>query len=355
MHKYKLKGRNELPLKKKKIDPALWVFIIYIASFIFIYSKAPGIIAPLAFGWYLSLIIDAPARLLNRIKILPYKVAVILSSLIVYGLILVCMFSLVPIAIEEGGKAVSVLTDYVVNIELPSFLKDLGNSQRIQELLNNSTGKLIDVIANTGVSILNTVVQNLPSAITGSVLFILTASYFTSLTPTFKKNVWRFFPRSTRQKSTAFIAGFYTELRRFIGGQILIAACIGVFVGLALWILGVPYPLFLGFLAGITNFIPFLGSIIAMIPAVLLGFTDGAVLGAVKALAVLLVANQLEAWVLSPKIQGQRMKINWFVILVGIFLFGALLGILGILLSIPIIVFLRKFWVEYVQDAYNKL
>lgn len=337
------------------IDPALWVFVMYMTIFIGLYTVVPGIIAPLTFGWYLSLIIDAPARLLNRIKVLPYKVAVVLSSLIVFGLIMLCLFSIVPIAIEEGGKVVSILTDYVVNIELPSFIKDLGNADSIIELLENSTGKLIDLIANTGVSILNSVVQNLPSALTGSVLFIITASYFTSLTPTFRRNIWRFFPKSTRRKSVKFVGEFYNEMRHFIGGQILIAACIGLFVGLALWIVGVPYPLFLGFLAGITNFIPFLGSIIAMIPAVLLGFADGAVLGAVKALVVLLVANQLEAWVLSPKIQGQRMKINWFVILVGIFLFGALLGILGILLSIPIIVFIRKFWVEYVQDAYKKL
>ncbi len=338
-----------------KIDPALWIYFLYLMMFISLYTIAPQIIAPLTFGWYLSLIIDAPARLLNRIKVLPYKVAVVLSSLIIYGLILVCLFSLVPIAIEEGGKVLSILANYVGNIELPSFIRDLANSEDIIKLIEDSTGKVIDLIANTGTSILASVVQGLPSALTGSVIFILTASIFTSFTPTFRKNAWRFFPKSTHSKSVKFAAEFYNEMRHFIGGQILIAACIGVFVGLALWILGVPYPLFLGFLAGITNFIPFLGSIITMIPAVLLGFTDGAVLGAVKALAVLLVANQLEAWVLSPKIQGQRMKINWFVILIGIFLFGALLGILGILLSIPIIVFLRKFWVEYVQDAFNKI
>jgi predicted PurR-regulated permease PerM len=72
-------------------------------------------------------------------------------------------------------------------------------------------------------------------------------------------------------------------------------------------------------------------------------------------LIVLIVANQIESWVLSPRIQGSRMKLNWFAILLSILLAGSILGIAGVLLGIPMLLFFKKFWVEYIQESYNKL
>ncbi|MBN1647136.1 MAG: AI-2E family transporter [Spirochaetales bacterium] len=339
----------------KRIDPALWIFLLYTGIFIGLYKLAPSIIAPLTFGWYLSLIIDVPARFFNRIRVLSHKAAVVISSILMFGLLVLCMVSFVPIAIDEGGKVGRILADYVVSIDIGPFMQKIGISEQFIQVAENSASDLLKLLTSTGVKILNTVLQNLPSVLTGSVLFFITATYFTGLTPVLKKNVWRFFPKSSREKSTRFIAEFYRDIRHFIGGQMLIAMCVGILVGLGLFIVGVPYPLFLGFLAGITNFIPYLGSIITMVPALLLGFTDEGIIGLIKALAVLLVVNQIEVWVLSPKIQGQRMKINWFVILISMFLFGAFFGILGVLLAIPMIVFIRKFWIEYIQDSFSRI
>ena len=341
--------------KLSDLDPAIWMFFIYIFLFISFYKIAPSIIAPLTFGWYLSLIIDVPARFLFKVKIIPYKLAVVLSSILMFGLLLFCVISLAPIVIDEGGAVVNSLADFVVNIELPSFLKDSKFSAEITKMLEDSAGKLINILADTGFNVLNAVVVSLPSFLTGAVLFFVAAAYFTSLVPKLRKNLWRFFPRSSADKAIMFLGEFYREIRNFIGGQMLIAACIGLLVGLGFFILGLPYPLFLGFLSGITNFIPYLGSIIAMVPSLLLGFTSAGLPGAIKAAAVLLAANQIEAWLLSPKIQGKRMKINWFAILVGMFFFGKFFGILGVLLSIPIIAFIRKFWIEYIQKAFRRL
>lgn len=347
--------RFDLAGRRGKIDPAIWVFLFYIVGFIYLYSKASSIIAPLTFGWYLSLIIDVPARFLKRIRFISHKVAVIISSIVMFGLILFCMISLIPIALKQGTEVIELLTNSVQNMKLPDFITKLGVSGEVSDLIKDSSGTVVNMIATVGQSVISFLLSNLPSMLTGSAIFFVTAAYFTSVTPVLKRNVWRFFPKSTRKKSITFVGEFYNEIRHFVGGQMVIASIIGVFVGVGMLIFGIPSALFLGFLTGITNFIPYLGSIIAMIPAVLIGFTAKGPVGAITALAILLVSSQLEAWVLSPKIQGQRMKINWFIILIGIFLFGAFFGILGILLSIPIMVFLRKFWVEYVQEMFNKL
>ncbi len=118
---------------------------------------------------------------------------------------------------------------------------------------------------------------------------------------------------------------------------------------------GIQYAVFLGFLAGVTNLIPFFGVIITAVPAVFLGLAKYGLFGLLRVAIVLVAANQIESWVLSPKIQGDRMELNWFVILLGILLFGGLFGIVGVLFAIPIMVFIKEFWICYVQEALKKL
>ncbi|MDA3850105.1 MAG: AI-2E family transporter, partial [Spirochaetaceae bacterium] len=260
-------------LTQQKIDPALWMILIYLGLLIGLYLLAPKLIVPLAFGWYLSLIIDVPARFFFRIRILTYKWAVVISSLLIYGLLLLAMFSLVPIALEQAQNVTGFLSNYVVEFQEPVFLQKWGFSRDVLSMVESSAGSIVKMATDVSMSVLNLIIQNLPSLLTGSVIFLITASYFTTVTPVLKKNLWRFFPRSTHKKTYKFWGDFYKDIQHFVGGQMLIALCTGVLVGLGMLIMEVPYPLFLGFLAGITNFIPYLGSIITMIPATLLGFT----------------------------------------------------------------------------------
>lgn len=350
--------KKPLPVKRNQqpvADPAMWMVMLYVAIILALYFLAPQIMGPLAFGWFISLIIDVPARLIARLRGLSYKLSVLISSLLIYGLLLFAIFLLIPIAVDQAQKVSGFLSTYDLDLQEPAFLQKLGLSGQVMDMVESSAGSLFKMITDFSVRILNRVLQNLPSLLTGSVIFLITASYFTTLTPVIRKNLWRFFPKSTRSRSEKFWRDFYKDIQHFVGGQMLIALFTGIFVGLGLLALGIPYPLFLGFLAGITNFIPYLGSIITMIPAILLGLTDQGLIGAMKGVAVLLLVNQMEAWIFRPFIQGNMMKLNWFVILLSIFFFGSFFGVLGILFSIPIVVFIRRFWVTYVQSAMQRL
>ena len=204
-------------------------------------------------------------------------------------------------------------------------------------------------------NLLNTAISGIPNAVTAVVIFIIAATYLSSLKPVFRDNLWRFFPRSTRKKSLAFVHDYYASIKAFISGQLIIALVVGLIVGFGMSIAGVPYAVFLGFLAGITNFIPFFGVILTAVPAVFLGLVNYGLWGLVRVGIVLVIANQTESWVLSPKIQGDRMELNWFVILIGILLFGGLFGIIGVLFAVPIMVFIKNFWIRYVQEAFSRV
>jgi len=338
-------------------DPTLWIFLIYFFVFILLFKLSPSILGALTLGWYLSMIIEVPARALSKVKFISYKLAVIISSIFIFALLVVGISLFIPILIEEGKMLFDLVVRGVRSFELGEIFN--GNNEAVVERVVSVTDSFLSNVgeqaANLGGEALNWTVQHVPNATTAVLIFVITASYFTALYPLLKANLWRFFPRSGREKARVFISAFYRDLQHFIGGQVIIALIVGVLMGLGMLIAGIPYPLFLGFLAGITNFIPFLGVVIAGIPAVLVALTRVGVWGLVKVLIVIIVTNQIESWVLSPRIQGRRMKLNWFAIVVAIFFCAQFFGVVGVLLAIPLLIFFRDFWIQYVQNTYEKI
>jgi predicted PurR-regulated permease PerM len=113
-------------------------------------------------------------------------------------------------------------------------------------------------------------------------------------------------------------------------------------------VFAIPNPVFLGLLAGITDFIPYLGVIITAIPMLLLGFSAHGFIGVIFALIILTVTNQLEMWIYSPRISQEQVKINWFVILISMLTFGQFFGIVGVLITVPLLIIIKNLWITFV-------
>ena len=332
---------------------------MYFAFIIIIYMISPVIIGAVVLGLYLSMIIMVPARFIMKLKFVGRGAAVAVSAVLVFALLFVTISMVFPILFDEASSLFTSLSKGNISIEsilagMPQVFKNLSGNAEILKLLQELGTRVLSAFSSFGMSFLNSTVSRIPDALTAIVIFIIASSYLTALIPVFKKNLWRFFPKSSRTKSIAFVENYYATIKSFIGGQLIIAAAVGLIIGFGFKIAGLPYSIFLGFLSFITNFIPFFGVIIAAIPAIFLGLTHYGLMGLVRVGIVLIIANQLESWVLQPKIQGDRMELNWFVILVGILLFGSLFGFIGILFAIPIMVFIKEFWLSYVQEAFNR-
>ena len=121
----------------------------------------------------------------------------------------------------------------------------------------------------------------------------------------------------------------------YLRGQILIAAIVGILIGVGLALVGSPSALAIGFLAGITNIVPYLGVIIAITPALLLALP----LGWIKVLLVIgvfVLANQLEGHVFSPLILGRSTDLHPVTVVLAILTGLTLGGILGALVAVPL-------------------
>ncbi|MDC7127208.1 MAG: AI-2E family transporter [Spirochaetales bacterium] len=347
-------------IDRTRIDPALWIFILYLAAAIVLYKISPAITGSLILGLYLSMIIMVPAKYISKIKFIGEKLSLVISALLVFSILIFTVYQIFPIIIEQASKLLQTVSSADISINeiieyMPAFVRDAIGSGVSTDSLSGQLSKLISAVSQYGMKYINQAIPKIPNIVTSIVIFVIAAAYLATLKPVVSRNLWRFFPSSTRKKSIQFVKNYYGSIKSFIGGQLIIAMIVGLIVGFGMLIAGIPYAMFLGFLAGVTNLIPFFGVIITTIPALFLGIVEYGLWGVVRVAVVLVIANQLESWVLSPKIQGDRMELNWFVILIGILLFGGLFGIVGVLFAVPIMVFIKEFWIAYVQDAFKRL
>lgn len=145
----------------------------------------------------------------------------------------------------------------------------------------------------------------------------------------------------------------------YLSGQILLGLAMGIIVFITALLLGVPNAPILGLLAGVLEFIPTLGPLMAMIPAILLAlsaqsntlpFLEGPTFALVVA-AVWIGLQQLESVFLVPRIVGGSLNLHPFVVIIGVIAGANLAGALGVILAAPVIASVRVFG----QYLYNKL
>jgi predicted PurR-regulated permease PerM len=127
-----------------------------------------------------------------------------------------------------------------------------------------------------------------------------------------------------------------TAVSRWAIGVVIIATIAGTVQGMTAWLLGSSFAVGLGVIAGLLDMIPNIGATIAgfvLVPAL---WAEEGIGAAVVMLLVLLVYQQLENNILTPKIQGKAVNLSAFFIIISVTLFGALLGVLGALTAVPL-------------------
>ena len=121
---------------------------------------------------------------------------------------------------------------------------------------------------------------------------------------------------------------------RYALGAIVIAGIAGTVQGTAAWLLGVPFALALGIIAGLLGLIPQLGATLAAVLLSLVALTQG-VPQALAMLVICIVYQQVENYVLQPTIQGRAADISGFFVIASVIVGAALLGVVGAIIAVP--------------------
>jgi len=127
----------------------------------------------------------------------------------------------------------------------------------------------------------------------------------------------------------------WTALGQYVWSQAAVALVDAIFIGLGVWILGVPFALPIAVLTFFGGFVPIVGAFVAGAIATLVALVSGGIWTAVGVLAIVLVVQQLEGNVLQPILVGRTMKIHAAVVIAAVALGGTLFGIIGAFLAVP--------------------
>jgi predicted PurR-regulated permease PerM len=145
------------------------------------------------------------------------------------------------------------------------------------------------------------------------------------------------------------------SVSRWAIGVVVIATIAGTTQGVTAWLLGSSFALALGVIAGLLDMIPNLGATIAgfiLVPAI---WAEEGLGAAVIMLVVVLVYQQVENNVITPKVQGKAVNLSGFFIIVAVTLFGALLGVLGALTAVPLAAMIQIFVQELTKARREKI
>lgn len=172
----------------------------------------------------------------------------------------------------------------------------------------------------------------------GTVLLLLFGGIFLAIQPRFyRTGAIKLVPASRRGLVADAMDKSENALRLWLKAQLISMTIIGVLTGFGLWLVGVPSPLVLGLLAGLLEFIPFAGPILASIPGILIGLSVSPEMG-LWALAVYFVVQQAEAYLIYPIIQQWAVHIPAAVLLFALIAFGVLFGPVGVVFAAPLTV-----------------
>ena len=195
----------------------------------------------------------------------------------------------------------------------------------------------------------------------GAVLSLLSYVFLTPIITFYLLRDWRniqtrfaeLVPAPYRDRVVGFASEYDRLLARYLRGQVLAAAIVGVLTWIGFWIAGFPYALLLGAVAGVFNIIPYMGLVASLIPALVIAlFSASPLLALLKIAAVFAVVQVLDSSVIGPRVVGEAVGLHPVWVLLALAVCGFFFGFVGLLIAVPLAV-LVKLLLGYALGRYR--
>ncbi|NOZ02736.1 MAG: AI-2E family transporter [Deltaproteobacteria bacterium] len=296
--------------------------IMFSLLFAYILSPAVGFLhrrgIPRTLGSILMVLVS--------LVVLTAVVLLVIPTLFVQFIDLVQRF---PLMLDVLDQSLSPLVEQHLGIKL--HFDALAMTQTIQDNIKNlaaPTGWLLSYAFKSAL--------NLGLAVVNLVIVVVFTFYLLRSYPEIGLKGMEMLPARYRNGARVAINAVDDALSGFIRGQIIVSLTMACIYSVALTIIGISGGTIIGIIAGLLNFVPYLGIFIGLILSLLSVALDYS--GAGQVIAVLAVFGGvplLDATLITPNIIGNRVGINPFLVIVALLAGGELLGFLGLLLAVP--------------------
>ncbi|WP_372423086.1 AI-2E family transporter [Salinarimonas chemoclinalis] len=327
---------EDTPFVRKVLIVTLVVALAYVVySFAYVLVLA---FAALLLGIILRAFVDLVARIPGLPGAAAFYVGLALLVLVIAGFATFFtmtiqgqvrdVFEQLPTAIEAVGDRLGI-QDPVERLE-ERFAAAAGDGTTV-----------MSQAANIGFTLLGGMVD---------ALIVVVAAVYLAFDPAlYRRVIVHLFPHEMHARIDGAFVTTGNALKLWFFGQLASMTLVGVLSGAAFWWIGLPAPAALGLIAGVLDFIPFLGPFIGAVPAIVFAFNEGpnTVLWTI---GVVVVVQQIEGNVILPLIQRKAVNLAPAFVLFAIVAFGLAWGLLGVFLAVPmavaIMVFVKMLWIR---------
>ncbi|QOF94619.1 AI-2E family transporter [Novacetimonas hansenii] len=274
---------------------------------------------------------------LERRTRLPYWVALSIVVLIIISALTALIWSSGPEISEQALRLRAALSEQARTLR--DRMDDSTPGRMILDNLPSSFGGNEHSSGGSGFgSIAGSMTGFVTSAFgaAGTLAVILIAGLYFAISPEIYVNgMLRLVPREYRMRTRDLLLTAGQTLWAWTAGQALDMTVVGLLSFIGLWIIGVPLALALGVVAGLANFIPYIGAFVGAVPAVLIGLSQGTREG-LTVLGLYAAIQFFEGNVMAPLIQRHAVKMPPGLTILSQTIFGTILGIPGLILASPL-------------------
>ncbi|MDD2234772.1 MAG: AI-2E family transporter [Desulfitobacteriaceae bacterium] len=324
--------------------PWRWLFLIccLILGLIFLFSVR-AVLGPFLLAFMLAYLINPLIEWLEKHKFTRRWAITLIFGLTVIVIVFIVSVIL-PLTYNEAAKLMAILPEKMS--QLDSFIQN--TRQQFQTSgLPEKVALVIDEHLSEGEAFVASKIElfldKLPVKLASMGPYVLSpvlAIYFLADWKRLKLAFMRLVQQKWRVEWQRLWLDISHVVRCFIRGNLVVAVIVGILVGIGVKLIGMDYALIIGLICGVADLIPYFGPLIGAVPAILLGFTKSSMM-ALEVGLVILVVQQFEGNVISPKIMGDSLGLHPLWIVFALLAGEELAGFWGIFFAVPIAAIIR--------------
>jgi predicted PurR-regulated permease PerM len=275
-------------------------------------------------------------------KKLPRSVSVLLIYLIIFIVLGLALYLIIPPIIKEVNGISSDFPRYFESVFSKfSSLKDYSAKYGVLSHVQGSLDFISGYLSTTASGIFFTV-TNIFGGIFSFILILVLTFYLVVEETAMKKLVWSIAPTKHQSYIMQLINRVQIKMGYWLRGQLILVLALAIMAYIGLLILGVNYALILAILVGLFSFIPYMGAVLGAVPTLLIAFTQSPLL-AILALILFYIIHFIEGNFLYPKIMERAVGLNPIISIMAMLAGFKLAGVIGAILSIPVATALAVF------------
>ncbi|HEV7376530.1 MAG TPA: AI-2E family transporter [Pyrinomonadaceae bacterium] len=349
---------------QKRVIMRVIIITLLVAALLWVLYRLQGVILLIVLSIFFAYLVAPlvelvrrPFKVRSRERIMPRPIAIGIVYLVLFAALAIALWVLLPRLSKQIKAFSAASTQFQTTAE--GRVKALNDFCRSHEISDNACDAINNTLTRAITSAKTYIAEDLPGLVVGVLSYLpwlilipILSFFLLNDADDFRRSALQMLPRGRwRWRGDEFFQDVNSTLAAYIRAQLTACLLIGVICTLGFVVLGVPFPLVLGVLAGLLEFIPLVGPlVVGIIAALVTSFSPDTTTSAIWVVLFLGVLRVVHDYAIYPRLVSHGIHLHPLAVILAILSGAELAGIAGIFLAIPVIAIATvsyRHWLEH--------